>query len=88
MGLYDYSLKFSMEPERIPLYPTKIVIYESFDITVLKDDLALIKVETVDINQSEYVKPICLPGGEEPPEGAKFRVTNHQSHFCVTLMPD
>ena len=56
MGLYDYALKFSMEPERIPLYPTEIIIYESFDITVLKDDLALIKVETVDIDQSEYVK--------------------------------
>ena len=71
MGLHDYSLKYALEPGRIPLIVKRIVIYDSFDISVLKDDIALIEVEDVDINHSEYVKPICLPGGEAPIEGSK-----------------
>ena len=29
--------------------------------------MGLIKVQNVDLLLSDYIKPICLPGGEEPP---------------------
>jgi len=71
MGLHDHALQFSLEPERIQLTVKRVVIYDSFDISVLQDDIALIEIEDVDLNESEYVKPICLPGGETPGDDTK-----------------
>ena len=69
MGVHDFSLPF--EPARIALGVKRIVIHDGFDMSGLQNDIALIEVDDVDLNVSEYVKHICLPSGETPADDTK-----------------
>ena len=69
MGIHDYVTDFALELFRQELSIIDVFVHENYEKEGLWNDIGLIQTEKVDLISSDYVKPICLPRGEEPPEG-------------------
>ena len=69
-GIHDYTLPFAYEPHRLLLKVERLVIHADYKMEGNWNDIALVEVDDVDMNISDYVKPICLPRSESPTVGS------------------